>query len=394
MNVSRRRYMGEKGGSPSYQRIEYLEATGTQWINLGIYPNNGTRVLLVAEWLNNRSTSNPNPTIIGARNSSSTFYELLLGVFNANDARFVYQFGDDSNAKNMRMSSGRLKFNTVSNYLYINNSLEVVCVNSTFLTEQPLYLFALNNDGNTGRFATAKIFSLMIENNGNHYEFVPVRIGNTGYLYEVNSGQLFGNAGNSDFSLGPDITPIPYQEVEYLESNGNQYIDTNIVPDANTGMYVKASCNDSVDSYICGLRDTTGNTRWCVGHAARGYYYGYTGYLDTSIVNSDSVVELYLNYNNDKVFTVTSNSIVTVSLPNLTFTPLSNIRLFGSAGIVASYSKWNGKIYSFRITQGSIIVMDLVPVRVENVGYMYDKISGQLFGNNGTGSFTIGPDIN
>ena len=35
----------------------------------------------------------------------------------------------------------------------------------------------------------------------------------------------------------------------------------------------------------------------------------------------------------------------------------------------------------------------MIPVRKDGVGYMYDKISGQLFGNAaGTGAFVIGPD--
>ena len=40
-----------------------------------------------------------------------------------------------------------------------------------------------------------------------------------------------------------------------------------------------------------------------------------------------------------------------------------------------------------------ILVRDLIPVRVGNVGYMYDKVSGQLFGNSGTGNFILGPDV-
>jgi hypothetical protein len=33
-----------------------------------------------------------------------------------------------------------------------------------------------------------------------------------------------------------------------------------------------------------------------------------------------------------------------------------------------------------------------VPVKDNGVGYMYDKVSGQLFGNAGTGSFILGND--
>ena len=38
-------------------------------------------------------------------------------------------------------------------------------------------------------------------------------------------------------------------------------------------------------------------------------------------------------------------------------------------------------------------VLDLIPVRKGNIGYMYDRVSGQLFGNQGTGAFIIGNDV-
>jgi hypothetical protein len=37
-------------------------------------------------------------------------------------------------------------------------------------------------------------------------------------------------------------------------------------------------------------------------------------------------------------------------------------------------------------------VADFIPVRIGQTGYMYDKVSGQLFGNAGTGAFILGPD--
>jgi hypothetical protein len=37
--------------------------------------------------------------------------------------------------------------------------------------------------------------------------------------------------------------------------------------------------------------------------------------------------------------------------------------------------------------------MDLLPVRCGTVGYMYDRVSGTLFGNDGTGGFVVGADV-
>lgn len=50
------------------------------------------------------------------------------------------------------------------------------------------------------------------------------------------------------------------------------------------------------------------------------------------------------------------------------------------------------RIMSFSIVHGNTIVRDFIPVRVGQTGYMYDKVSGTLFGNEGTGSFILGQD--
>lgn len=50
-------------------------------------------------------------------------------------------------------------------------------------------------------------------------------------------------------------------------------------------------------------------------------------------------------------------------------------------------------IKNYKQYRNNTIVIDLIPVRIGNVGYMFDKVSGQLFGNAGSGSFILGPDI-
>ena len=51
------------------------------------------------------------------------------------------------------------------------------------------------------------------------------------------------------------------------------------------------------------------------------------------------------------------------------------------------------KMYMSSIVLNDVCVRNFIPVRVGNVGYMYDKVSGQLFGNSGTGNFILGPDV-
>lgn len=69
--------------------------------------------------------------------------------------------------------------------------------------------------------------------------------------------------------------------------------------------------------------------------------------------------------------------------------------------LLARYSKATGingicsykaRIGATRIFRSTDNLRDLIPVRVGTVGYMYDRVSRRLFGNNGTGAFIVGPD--
>jgi hypothetical protein len=50
-------------------------------------------------------------------------------------------------------------------------------------------------------------------------------------------------------------------------------------------------------------------------------------------------------------------------------------------------------VYSFKVYNSNTLIRDFIPVRIGNTGYMFDKITGKMYGNAGTGSFTLGPDL-
>ena len=218
------------------------------------------------------------------------------------------------------------------------------------------------------------------------------------YILPISScGLKFYDFFSEDFQEeGSDVKPYD-AEVQYLTSHKTEWIDTGIIPNASTGLHIKASMTDDYDSYMIGLRNDTNNTRWGVGHS-EAFYWCYGGYQS----GSDRVVarsaEMKLNYLNDKKFVVkTTSTTKQWNLPTLSFTPSYNIRIFGAAGSVAPsafYTTWKGTIYFVKITQGDNVLMDLIPVRKNGVGYMYDRISKQMLGNvSGSGSFAYGPDV-
>lgn len=191
---------------------------------------------------------------------------------------------------------------------------------------------------------------------------------------------------------------LPYDaEIEYLESTGTQYINTGITPDANTGIQCIAF-GINPDNFMVGLKDTaSGNTRWAIGNSGNNrYYYGYGSTSSIFSINQDVIALIGLNFLNSRTFNVSKvdgTGGAYYSLPVLSFTPQNQIRIFGSSGVVASYTTWSGKMYSVKISQNADVIMDLIPVRVGTTGYMYDRVSGQLFGNDGTGNFNLGNDV-
>ena len=65
-------------------------------------------------------------------------------------------------------------------------------------------------------------------------------------MYDTVSKQYYYNQGTDQFIYG-DIAE--YTPVEYIESNGTQYIDTGVVPTANTN--IDMTCRLSAKPYIC-----------------------------------------------------------------------------------------------------------------------------------------------
>ena len=69
-----------------------------------------------------------------------------------------------------------------------------------------------------------------------------------------------------------------------------------------------------------------------------------------------------------------------------------NIEIFRGKDGCSEIKMYSMQIYDKGVSADGTLVRDFIPVRVGDVGYMYDRVSGQLFGNAGTGEFIIGPD--
>lgn len=164
---------------------------------------------------------------------------------------------------------------------------------------------------------------------------------------------------------------LPYDaEIEYLVSTGTQWIDTEYRSD-NTNTIELTVVTDGTDGFMGSngnmqmdlrLSKELGKRTMMVTHSKEN---GPKTYVNGSLVDSQN----YHAYNG-----------YIIALFAMSTSP-SAVSYYSSA-----------VVYSAQLIINSTLVRDFIPVRVGNVGYMYDKVSGKLFGNAGTGEFILGPD--
>lgn len=209
-----------------------------------------------------------------------------------------------------------------------------------------------------------------------------------------------GSTEVSKMYLGSELVyenapaPLPYDaEVEYLESVNMAYIDTGIKASGN--LYIKTYLvdyftEDNLGAWAFGARNAYNNKSYGIFIASD------TKKLTVSYNNKYYTFNLYSTYPQFSLVEMQGGSIkvnnTTYTFSKGTFTSLYNLTLFGlnNAGSFIGSGRKVGATY---ITNGTV-TLDLLPVRKDGIGYMYDKISGQLFGNaNSQGSFILGPDV-
>ena len=201
----------------------------------------------------------------------------------------------------------------------------------------------------------------------------------------------------------PPTPPLPYDaEVEYLESTGTQYIDTGIVPLLGTSMHIKFSPLLAYSTYeycFCGAANALNSQPHYDVNAYRGHITIWNGssFFDTSAqLAVDAMYDLYVNASSTTLSVTVNGSVVTGSRNNGMYSA-NSFYIFSLNVDNQAYRHTKMRLYGFEMTYDSVLLRDMIPVRFTNEqnqseGAMYDRVSGALFRNAGTGAFTIGPD--
>ena len=193
---------------------------------------------------------------------------------------------------------------------------------------------------------------------------------------------------------------LPYDaEVEYLESSGTQWIDTRANANSNLSVEIKMANVGTPWNNVnpIGAILTEPLYRHHINFPTSRdvtYYFGNnTSSVHSGYSPADAEIFTFKVDAISKEFTL---GTVIGTFPNDTFDTGLSYWLFGRNGTTPPYLGLL-RIYSAKLWDGNILARDFIPVRFTNElgvseGAMYDKVSGQLYRNSGTGAFIIGPD--
>lgn len=205
--------------------------------------------------------------------------------------------------------------------------------------------------------------------------------------------QIYGNSLQNGTlteieSVGDKILPEEYQEVEYIESTGTQYIDTQFIPNQDTRMFLDCGIKRIASERYIGSSTTSGRA-FSIGHDTTDLSVRY--YSNTVFTYNISTGRHILDLNKNLLYV---DNVLVKTFTKTTFTSNAQISIC-QYGSDANY-RAELKIYSSKIWDNDTLVRDFVPCyrKSDNVIGMYDLVTNTFFTNAGDGTFLKGADLN
>lgn len=192
------------------------------------------------------------------------------------------------------------------------------------------------------------------------------------------------------------LLPSEYQQVEYIEGTGTQYISTGTIPAALDVLFIdfqltNITDEDNVVTYID--NGTSQNNAYGFSYSnnrgTEGFVCGWSDY--TTVRRSDYSEHHSIEITNG-IFKLDGNVIATKS-GSITFNKPLYVAAWNRNNTVAICGKV--RIYRFTLTGTNSGKLDLIPCyrKADNKPGMYDLVTETFFTNAGTGEFTVGQDV-
>ena len=396
-----------EGIPEEYIRLEYLQSSGTQYIDTGIAINYATQNIEQTATIR-YTQSNSNRELMGTNGygffgkSASNKLESASGstspVIESALSKSIVSLMTDPSTKTVTFNVNGKQY-TANASTFANNSYSI-------------YIFALGGrDGVAASFfCNARVYDYIIKINGIILaHLLPVKRRSDGVLgmYDIVTNTFKTNAGTGTFIAGPtdsvatiNNVPSEYIELEYLESSGTQYIDTGIVPSLDLTAEAEYFGGANYAAYGARWSGTPDNDTYGIyrsaytdGGGARliAYYGRYgNGKYGNFVVNSAPRFRTYIGTD--------SATVNEITLPISRESLSTNLTMYLFAMNKDNTAAFGGmvRIYSLKFFRNGQAIADYIPCKRRSDGTlgMYDAVTNTFKTNDGTGTFVAGPAVN
>ena len=219
-------------------------------------------------------------------------------------------------------------------------------------------------------------------------------------LYDLVRNRFFENKGSGSFATSdayePSALPAGYTRLTWIKSPGGPWIDTGYTPAGTDRVELKVQLASlgANECLYCSRNKSAVATFTCFTQlATKNFRFDRNNNYDYSPENSLATGVDYEIVADGATLDCSVNGVVCAKMPSGAFTPSRSFTLF-AASTVDDPNKYNlgtFRLYYFRVrdTTGAVKA-DLVPCRQESnqaVG-MYDLKAGRFLPNSGSGTFS------
>lgn len=357
-----------------YKKLEYIESTGTQYIDTGVVANENTSIEVDGYSSSNISLYGSQWKINGTGYSTDTIRMKFVYFSRMYDSKILI--------------NERHRFKQKKNEVYVDDNLIYTFAESSSENNYPMYLFGRSSveDGSLNDYGSGRIYYSKIWDGDNLIRhFIPCirkNDGKTG-LYDLIENKFYVNSNNDnkEFEYNKEFND-KYQRLEYVESTGNQYIKTLVVPNLDTSIEVDGYTSSNKSLYGSQLiMNGTGYT------SSSSIYMRFTYFGNT--FDSNVLINQRHKFMQKKNELYVDNNLI-YTYGNPTMESKYQMFLFGRSalnnGSLNDYG--SGKIYGVKIWNGDVLIRNMKPYlrKSDNVAGLYDFVNGIFYTNAGVGS--------
>lgn len=436
-----------------YTELEYIESSGTQYIDTGFIPNfqtakvelNNFTPLSYEEWL----------CFFGVceTDSSSDYTHFWLrwlattGIIGS----LIGNWSSSPHANYQYSNPAGTKINSLSldkDGLIVNGSLaQYIWTGTRSASSRNLFIFGCNKAGSFWRGSSMRCGNVKCYTSDVlQRDFIPARRNSDSVLgmYDLVNDVFYTNAGSGSFTAGPEVetpgywsatlpknatgnwtvtatdgsktvsdlvaisgpgiwsmelklsnVPSGYTELEYIESSGTQYIDTGYTPNGNTKVVSEVMLLNGVTwEAIFGSQQIQFAVLRCNNTATLcSDLFGTEDTTNTISIQTNQKMTVSLDAVNITLSVDSATKTVgySTTMPTRSMWLFAKINAYGTMDIQGSYQRhYRDTIYS-----SGELVRDFIPARrnSDSVLGMYDTVNDVFYTNAGSGTFIAGPDV-